>query len=246
MVVNNQVLFLITDSYLKDNCKFDFKSCNNVHVAFTKLLTTIQNAVNALNEKSFSVIQNACVFHAPEPLCTPLSCASDSCHLFKALAENYSYCNWIHLSFLEIIANSYVDNSLVNLIKGYKQGIFTKSLHDVWKSLPHSSVENEIDKYYTEIKQNLGDRNPDNMTVQELLDSQPQLTMKIALLIGKVQKGSLLISWLIPTNEVYEAYLSFLTVPQQSRKDTFIQFGDWVAHSPGCVLQEERKKFGQV
>ena len=192
------------------------------------------------------MIRNACVFHAPEALCTPLSCASNSSHLFKALAENHSYCNWIHLSFLEIIASSYIDDSLNDLIKDYKQAIFSKTLRDVLDSLPHSSVKDKIDTYYSEIKEKLGDRNPDNMTVQELLDSQPQRTTKIALLIGVVQEASLLISWLIPTDEVYEAYLSFLTVPRQSRKDTFIQFGNWVAHNPGCVLQEEHKKFGEI
>ena len=199
-----------------------------------------------MDDDDFYVIKNVCVFQAKEPLRSSLRRASDSYHLFDALSEEDTYCNWIHLSFLEIIADSYVNNSLRDLIENYKQAIFTKSLREVWSSLPHSSVNNKIINYFSEIKQKLGDRNPDNMTVQELLDSQPQLTMKIALLIGVVQDKSLLISWLIATDEVYEAYLSFLTVPKQSRKDTFIQFGNWVAHSPAYVLQEEHKKFGQI
>ena len=192
------------------------------------------------------MIKNTCVFQANEPLRSSLRRASNGHHLFDALSEKHTYCNWIYLCFLEIIADSYINNSLKDLIENYKQAVFTKSLREVWNSLPHSSKKNEIDNYFSEIKQKLGERNPDDMTIQELLDSQPQLTMKIALLIGIVQEGSLLISWLIPTDEVYEAYLSFLTVPQQSRKDTFIQFGNWVAHSPRCVLQEEHKKFGEI
>ena len=220
--------------------------CGNVRAAFTKLLIKFQKAINSLDDDDFHMIKNTCVFQANEPLRSSLRRASNGHHLFDALSEKHTYCNWIYLCFLEIIADSYINNSLKDLIENYKQAVFTKSLREVWNSLPHSSKKNEIDNYFSEIKQKLGERNPDDMTIQELLDSQPQLTMKIALLIGIVQEGSLLISWLIPTDEVYEAYLSFLTVPQQSRKDTFIQFGNWVAHSPGCVLQEEHKKFGEI
>ena len=182
---------------------------------------------------------------AKEPLYSSLRLASDSHCLFKTFSENNMYFNWIHLSFLEIIANSYVNDNLVNLIKDYKQAIFSKSLREVWSSLPHSSVKDKIDNYYTELKQKLEGKDPDNMTVQQLLQSEPQLTRKIALLIAVVREESLFISWLIPTNEVYQAYLSFLTVSQQERKDNFIQFGNWMAHLPGYVLQEEYKRFGE-
>ena len=133
----------------------------------------------------------------------------------------------------------------MNIIEDYKRIVFSKSLREVWSSLPHASVKNEIDTYYSELRQKLGDRDPDNMTVEELLQSQPELTKKIAKLIAVVQEDSLLISWLIPTDEVYQAYLSFLTVPQQLRKDVFIQFRNWTAHLPQCVLQKKRKQFGQ-
>ena len=197
-----------------------------------------------MNEDDFCIIRDACVVQAKEPLYSGLRGASDSRSLFKTFSENQMYFNWIHLSFLDIIANSYVDDSLVHVIKDYKQAIFSKSLREVCSSLPHTSVKDEIDTYYSELKQKLGDRDPDNMTVEQLLHSQPQLTKKIARLIAVVQEDSLLISWLIPTDEVYQSYLSFLTVPQQSRKDTFVQFGNWMAHSPPCALLEEKKTFG--
>ena len=197
-----------------------------------------------MDEDDFYIIRDACVIQAKEPLYSALRCASDSRSLFKAFSENKLYFNWIHLSFLDIIANSYVNDSLVNVIKDYKQAIFSKSLREVWSSLPHASVKDEIDTYYSELKQKLEGRDPDNMTVQQLLQSQPQLTKKIGKLIAVVQEESLLISWLIPTDEVYQAYLSFLTVPQQSRKDVFIWFGNWTAYLPQYVLQEKRKQFG--
>ena len=198
-----------------------------------------------MNYDDFCIIRDVCVVQAKEPLYSSLRLASDSRCLFKAFSENNMYFNWIHLSFLEIIANSYINDSLVNLIKDYKQAIFSKSLREVWNSLPHSSVKDKIDNYYSELKQKLGDKDPDNMTVQQLLHSEPQLTRKIALLIAVVREESLLISWLIPTDEMYQAYLSFLTVPQQERIDNFIQFGYWMAHLPEYVLQEEHKRFGE-
>lgn len=198
-----------------------------------------------MNDDDFNVIKNACVFLAKEPLQSSLRGASNGKCLFEAFSDNHLFFNWIHLSFLEIIANSYVNDSLVNLIEDYKQVMFTKSLREVWSSLPHISVKDEIDKYYSELKQKLENKNPDNMTVQELLDSEPELTRNIALLIAVVNEKSLLISWLIPTDKVYQAYLSFLTISQQSRKDSYIQFRNWIAYLPECVLQEEQKRIGQ-
>ena len=182
---------------------------------------------------------------AQEPLLSSLQDASDGCCLFEVFSKNHAYCNWINLRFLDIIANSYVDDSLVKLIKDYKRAIFSKSLHEVWNSLPHFSVKDEVHKCFSELKQKLADKNRHNMTVQELLESEPESTCKIAMFLAVVQETSLLISWLIPTDEVYQAYLSFLTVPQQSRKDSFVQFGSWIAHRPECILQEEKKKHGK-
>ena len=163
-------------------------------------------------------------------------------------SENHTYLNWIYLSFLEIIASSYklyVNDSLMKLIKDYKEAVFSKSLREVLKSLPHEPVKGEVDKYYSEIQQRLDNKNLDNMTIQQLLDSEPGLTREIGLLIAVIREKCVIISWLIPTDEVYQAYLTFLSVPHQSRKDSFIRFRNWVAHLPKYVLQEEQKKFGQ-
>ena len=240
------LLYLLTDDHsLKDDGQVDFESCDNVSNAFAKLYSRFQIAISTLKNNQFYAIKNSCVSQAIEPLRSSLQSASDSHCLFEAFSNNNKYCNWINLRFLEIIANSYVLNdSLVNLIKNYKQAVFSKSLREVWSSLPDSS--SKFDTYYSELKQKLGDRDPDNMTVQQLLHSEPQLTKKIALLFAVVREESLLISWLIPTDMVYQAYLSFLTVPQQERIDKFIQFRNWMAHLPKCVLREEQKRFGQL
>jgi len=240
------LFFKLTDDHnLVQDDKIDFKVYDNVLMAFSKLYSRFQKAIKALSDDDFYVIKNDCVVHADEPLHSLLQCATNSRCLFEIFSDKNIYCNWISLHFLEIIASSYINNSLVDLIKDYKQVVFSKSLHEVWSSLPHSLVEDEYDKYYSELKQKLGDRNPENMTVQELLDSEPKLTRKIALLIAVVRKESLLISWLILTDEIYQEYLSFLTVPHYKRMDSFVQFGNWMAHLPGCVLQEEQRRIGQ-
>ena len=239
--INFSILF--TDD--TTDCRIDFKSCDNVSTAFTKLFAEFQRAINSLNKNDFHVVKNACMIQAKEPLFSSLQNASNSYCLFQAFLENRVYCNWINLSFLSIIANSYINDSLVKLINDYKQVIFSKSLYEVWNFLPHFSVKDKVNKYYSELTQKLADKNPRNMTVQELLASEPESTHKIAMLFAVVQESSLLISWLIPTDEVYQAYLSFLSVPQRLRRDNFVQFGCWMAHFPDCVLQEQRKRHGQ-
>ena len=62
------------------------------------------------------------------------------------------------------------------------------------------------------------------------------------MLIAVVQWESLVVTWLIPTNEIYQTYLSFLTVPQQSRKDELIQVGTWMAYPPQNVLQKYQEE----
>ena len=132
---------------------------------------------------------------------------------------------------------------LVNLVKNYKKTIFSKPLHEIWNSFPYFEVRH---KYYTKLKATFDKKDPDKVTVEELLKMTPNLAKKIEMLIVKAQTGSLVVSWLIPTNMVYEAYLSFLTTPQKSRMDRLIEFRNWMAYLPQSVLVEERKFFGQL
>ena len=183
-----------------------------------------------------------CVAQSKQPLSTLLRCASDSHSFFSVLAENNIYCNWIRISFLEIIAHAHTDENLVKLIDNYKKSTFSKPLHKVWSHLPHYSIR---DKFYTELKATFHDKDPDSVTVEELVKITPELAKEIEMLIAVVQQKSLVISWLIPTDKVYQAYLSFLTVPQQSRTDQLLEFGSWMAYLPRSVLVEEQKCFGQ-
>ena len=194
-----------------------------------------------MNDKEFQRIRNACVTRADrsdERLCNSLRHASNSEHLFGALAP---YCNWMCIEYLETIAYAYKNDNLLNLIKNYSQVIFSKPLREVWNCLPFYSVK---EKYYTELTATFEDEDPDDLTVEELNRRRPQLAKEIAMLITVIRIQSLLISWLIPTNKAYQSYLSFLTVPQHARKDSSIKFGNWIAYLPQSVLQEQQNKFG--
>ena len=196
-----------------------------------------------MNDKEFKRIRNACVTQtdqADQRLYSSLKDASNSEHLFEALAP---YCNWMCIEYLETIAYAYKNDSLLNLIKNYSQVIFSKPLREVWNYVPFYSVK---DKYYTELTAIFKDEDPDNLTVEELNQRKSQLAKDIAMLITVVRIQSLLISWLIPTSKTYQTYLSsFLTVPQQSRNDSLVQIGNWMAYLPQLVLQQQQKKFGE-
>ena len=202
--------------------------------------------ISYLNNSEFQIVKTVCIAQAAQPLCNLLESASDSHRFFQILATNNMYCNWIRVNFLEIIAythvNEHVSKQLVNLIKNYKKVTFSKPLHKVWSSLPHYSVR---DKYYDKLKATFDDKDPDNVTIDELFKRLPNLAKEIEMIFAVVQKGSLIVHWLIPTDTVYKAYLSFLAVPQQSRMDTLLEFGNWIAYLPQSVLVEEKKNFGQ-
>ena len=230
--------FLIDDYSFRD---IDFTTIDKVSNAYSKLFSIFQEATDALNDKEFQRIKNACISRADQAdkrLCDSLQQASGSVHLFRALTP---YCNWMCIEYLETIAYAYKNDNLSNLIKNYSRVIFSKRLRDVWNCFPFYSVK---DKYYTKLTAIFDDKDPDDLTVEELSRRKPQLARKIAMLITVVQRRSLLISWLIPTNKVYQNYLSFLTVPQQSRNDILVKFGNWIAYLPQHVLEMQQIKFG--
>ena len=216
----------------------NFKAYEDVSNAFDQLFIICQRVIKVSSE-DFKAIRNSCVARASEPLCGFIKHAATTHRLFEILAENKKYCNWMDVRFLKIIAIACGNKQLQSLIENYTDVIYSKRLCEVWDYIPHYSTVR--DKYYSEVKAKFGDRDPDSVTVKELIRSKPQLAKQIAMLIAVVEEESLLVTWLIPTDEVYQAYLSFLTVPQQSRKDKLIQFGSWMAYPPQNVLQKYAK-----
>ena len=213
-------------------------SAYNVLDSFDKLFAVCQKAIKVSSEE-FRTIRNSCVARASEPLGGLIKRATDTLCLFEILADNKKYCNWMNVSFLKVIAIACGNENIQSLIENYTDVIYSKPLREVWDCIPHYSVR---DKYYSELKATFGDKNPDNMTVKELKKSRPQLAKEIAMLIAVVEEGSLLVTWFIPTDELYQAYLSFLTVSPQSRMDELVQFGNWMAYLPKNVLQKYKQE----
>ena len=56
--------------------------------------------ISAVNDDEFQIIKNACMAQADKLLCSLLHSASNSHCLFRILAENKLYCNWIRINFL--------------------------------------------------------------------------------------------------------------------------------------------------
>ena len=216
----------------------NFSTYKDVMDAFDTLFATCQKTIKVSCEE-FKAIRNSCIARASEPLRGLIKCATDTNRLFETLADNNNYCNWINVSFLKIIAIACGNKHLQSLIENYKEVIYSKPLSEVWNRIPHYSVRN---KYYSKLKAIFGDKDPDNMTVEELIKSEPQLAKEITMGIAVVKSESLLVTWLIPTDEMYQAYLSFLTIPQQSRMDELVQFGNWMAYLPKNALQKYKEE----
>ena len=217
----------------------NFATYKHKHVssAFSALFSTVYKEVK--RSADFIVIKTACLTCADKKLSKRIEKTKDFDSLFKLLAVNKPYCNWVNVVFLEVIAAS-ANSKLANLIENYKTVVFSKTLREVWNCIPRHKAKT---KYYSEIRAKIDDKDPDGVTVKELLDMCPQLIKDIALLIAVVETGSLRITWLIPRETVFQAYLSALMLPQESRSDSYLQIGDWVAYHPLHVLQSLLKEY---
>jgi len=167
--------------------------------------------------------------------------------LFQLLDENSMCCHWMNIQFLETVATA-VDsasrsNILMKLIKEYKDAIYSRTLRQVWDAIPsHTQVRS---KYYSELQTVFCDKDPDSVTVSEILTQcKPELKKNLALDIMYIEEGSLKISWLLSTNDVYQSFLSLIATPQKERNDDFMKVGAWVVYHPKSVLVGQRKLYG--
>ena len=188
------------------------------------------------------IIRNACVARVNHKLGQQIKKTHDIDSLFQLFAENKAYCNWMNVRLLEVVANASGNGKLVNLVKNYKDKIYSKTLREVWDCIPYHTVRT---KYYSKIQETFDGKNPDNVTIEQLLRyCEPYLIKDIAkhMLIGTIEEGSLKITWFIPTDKVHESYLSALMLPQESRLDSHLQIGDWVVYNPLLVLQKLQRE----
>ena len=96
--------------------------------------------------------------------------------LFKLLEENPMYCNWMDIRLLEVIAISSEDRNIVNLIEGFKESIYSRTLKQVFKDIP--SLQKKVFDYRNLISTSQF-KNPDDMKVEELLAISKHLPIEV-------------------------------------------------------------------
>jgi len=203
-----------------------------------------------IKEAHFPIVKNLCVGRTGSgPMKTVIKATHDINSLFESLNDNSTYCNWMNIKYLETIATAVAaasgSNRLEKLVEGYKDAIYSRTLRQVWDNIP--AYHKVRSKYYNKLKAVFGKKDPDTVTVKEVLTQcKPHLVKSIALDIMEIGEGSLEIFWLISTNNVYEAFLSLLSEPQERRNDDFLQVGAWVVYHPQSVLVELRDTYGQL
>ena len=212
--------------------EINFAEFKDVSLAFNALFSRLQLEVRRYHD--FLILKAACVTRANEKLTAEIKKTQDTNSLFELFAENKAHCNWLNIRFLEVIATATGNSKLTGLIVSYKDAIYSKTLREVWDQIPYRTVRT---KYYSTLQIKFEGKDPDTVTVGELKRMcEPYLIKEFAMLIAVIEEDSLKITWLIPTNAVYQAYLSASVLPQESRRDSYLQIGDWMIHHPLQVL----------
>jgi len=128
------------------------------------------------------------------------------------------------------------------ILKDYTDIVLSKSLDEVWSYIP--SFKKIRTKYYAKLRAKFQGEDPDKIMVKDLQNREPKFAEKIALHIMEITTGSLTITWSVLAEETYQAYLLALNVPQELRKDAYLQIGTWIVYHPQSVIQELRKAHG--
>ena len=189
-----------------------------------------------LHDADFETIRTACLTRADRRLKKGIGRTTNIHTLFALLACNPLYFNWMNIEYLQTMAAASGKVMLRDMLKCYTKNILSKTLGEIWNFVP--SLYKTRTKYYSKVRAKFNGKDPDGITVEDLIKCKPKLAKKIALHIMRIGKGSLTITWCIAAEEAYEAYLLALNVLQEFREDDFLQIGMWVVYPPQFVIQE--------
>ena len=218
--------------------EIDFTKCKTVEEAFTLLITELQDNIP---EYRLKYIKNSCVQQTNRKFLKCIKTRETVSSFFTLLLENKLHCNWINIHLLKHIVIASKVKELQKLIDKYEAEIHSKTLRQVWEYIPQ--LEFKKSKYYKKIKAKFDSKTPD-VTVAELFECSRKLASKVAIDLIRVRANCLEITWVVPTDKVYELFLFALTIPQQSRQDDILQIGAWTVYHPQLVLEELKMKFG--
>ena len=232
-------VFYVRTYVVGSSGELDFTTYKDVSMAYTTLLSRFQKKVN---DKDFGAIKTACLACVKQKLRKEIIRTHNTDSLFELLAVNDRCCNWMNIRLLEVIAHASENHELVQMVTNYTEVIHKRTMKEILECNPCHPVRT---KYYSELKVKF-DKDPDSVTVKQFLAiCAPYLIEGIVedMLLGGIENGSLKITLLIPTDEVYNIYLSALMLSQKSRLDRYLQIGDWVVHHPTMVMQSLQKEY---
>ena len=158
--------------------------------------------------------------------------------LWTVFACNPFYFNWMSVEYLQTMAAASGNETLKDVIKSYSDVVLSKTLGEIWNLIP--SFHQTKTKYYSKVKAKFHGKDPDDITVEDLKKYKPKFAKEIALHIMVIERGSLIITWSILSEDAYQAYLLALSIPQESRNDDLLQIGPWVIFHPQFVIQKLR------
>ena len=215
------------------------KHGNDVYQAFIQLLTIFQREAAFLH---FPSIKTSCIASASGKLESAMYDVQNSDGIFCLLACNKLHCNWMRITFFEAIVVATNSRKLEGILNKYKDALFSKTLKEIWDSLPHNPVRS---KYYEKLKVTFKDKDPEKITVKEFKEyCASQVTTDLDDFIVEMYHKCLSITWLVPTDKVYKLFLSALIVPQESRQDDCLEIGVWAVYHPQSVLEKLKMVFG--
>ena len=198
--------------------------------------------IEELRKADFEAIKIICQAQADRELKNKINKATNVYKFFKLLTDNSLYFNWMNIEYLYTIASAAGNTKLQDVLKDYSEAILSKTLGEIWNSLPLSRETRT--KFFEKVRAEFRGRNPDNVTVEDLQHHKPKLAEKIAMHVLQIRSGSLTITWCISAEDKYKAYLLSLGIPQEQRNDDFLQIGTWVVFHPQYVICELKKSHG--
>ena len=235
--------FLIVDhAHGVDNATtIDFAAFENVTDAFAAL---INKCTEELDNAKFEPIHTMCLIRADKRLRDKMRKTTSIQSIFTLLACNPLYLNWMKIDFLQTMAVASGNTKLQDTLKSYNEVILSKTLGEIWNDVP--SFHKTKTNYYSKVRSKFHGENPENIKVKDLKKYQPKFAEEIALSIMEITSGSLTITWCIAAEDTYEAYLLALNIPQELRKDDFLQIGMWVTYPPQFVIQKLKSIHGKL
>ena len=217
----------------------NFAGYPNVTDAFILLISIFEENLPA---KRFEAIRLSCLHRACRSLQSKICRTTNVPDLLKLLLSYRIYLNWMEIDYLQTMAVAARSQVLQDTLRGYTDAVLSKTLGEVWNSKP--SFHQVKTKFYLTVKAKFYGKNPNHIKVRDLVKYQPLFAKKIAVHITKIGYGSLTLTWCILAEEAYQAYLLSILIPQELRKDDFLQIGPWVVHHPQSVIQELKKCYG--